>query len=96
MGPSIGERVRSYRVQRRLTQTVLADLVGRSSRWVSQLERGGVDLRVSDAVLLAGALGIDLADLVQDRAPREGRARRGGNVGRPAARGARTAAGLSR
>lgn len=68
---SIGERLRHLRRARGLTQAVLAHLVGRSPRWLMDVERGVVDPRMSDAARLAAALGVDLSDIaresVQDR-----------------------------
>jgi transcriptional regulator with XRE-family HTH domain len=45
---------------------MLADLVGRSERWLIEVERGGVDLKLSDAMRLAGALRVSLAALVRE------------------------------
>ncbi|MGH8901298.1 MAG: helix-turn-helix domain-containing protein, partial [Egibacteraceae bacterium] len=39
-GLSIGDRVRYHRKRRSLSQTVLANRVGRSESWLSQVERG--------------------------------------------------------
>lgn len=61
---SIGERLRCVRLRRGLTQTVLAGLVGRSPRWLMDVEHGVVDPRMSDAVRLAAALGVELVDLI--------------------------------
>jgi transcriptional regulator with XRE-family HTH domain len=61
----IGERIRLYRVRRGLTQALLAERVGRSTSWLSQVERGirGVDnWRV--ILDLADVLRCDPRDLV--------------------------------
>ncbi|MGH3921560.1 MAG: helix-turn-helix domain-containing protein, partial [Pseudonocardiaceae bacterium] len=39
-GLSIGDRIRYWRKRRSLSQTVLANRVGRSESWLSQVERG--------------------------------------------------------
>ncbi len=60
---TIGEQVRSYRLRRGLTQARLAHLVGRSERWLLEVERGDVDPRLSDALALARVLRVRLDDL---------------------------------
>lgn len=42
---SVGERIAFYRARRGLTQTQLANLVGRSADWLSKIERGERPLR---------------------------------------------------
>jgi transcriptional regulator with XRE-family HTH domain len=37
---SVGERIAIYRRRRGLSQVALANLIGRSEAWVSQVERG--------------------------------------------------------
>jgi transcriptional regulator with XRE-family HTH domain len=74
---SIGERVRVYRLRRGLTQARLAHLVGRSERWLVEVERGAVDPRLSDAIALARLLKVGVDELARDIAPpavRRGRA----------------------
>ncbi len=66
MALSIGDQVRSYRTKRGLTQEQLAHLIGRSERWLIDVERGDVDPRLSDAVALAWALSVRVADLTPD------------------------------
>jgi len=63
MRTTIGERVRTHRLRRGLTQARLAHLVGRSERWLIGVEGGGVDPRLSDAVALAAVLGVGVEDL---------------------------------
>ncbi len=60
----IGERIRACRRQRNMKQAVLAGLVGRSERWLIDIEGGDADLRVSDLIQLARALKIHPADLL--------------------------------
>ncbi len=59
----IGERIRACRRQRHMKQAILAGLVGRSERWLIDIEGGDADLRVSDLIQLARALKINPADL---------------------------------
>jgi transcriptional regulator with XRE-family HTH domain len=70
MASTIGEQVRTYRLRRGLTQARLAHLVGRSERWLLEVERGDVDPRLSDALALAGVLRVRLDDLAQPPASR--------------------------
>jgi transcriptional regulator with XRE-family HTH domain len=60
----IGERIAYWRQRRGLTQRVLADLVGRSESWLSQVERGirSVD-RMSVMLDLASVLRVKVTDL---------------------------------
>ena len=62
---AIGERVRRHRQRLGLTQAALAARVGRSERWLIEVEAGAVDLRLSDAGRLAGALGVELEELAR-------------------------------
>lgn len=76
MRTTIGERVRTYRLRRGLTQARLAHLIGRSERWLIDVERGGVDPRLSDAIALAGVLCVAVDDLAGASAPSAERAGR--------------------
>src|SRR5215469_1939514 len=62
-GP-IGERIRIYRMRRGISQKQLAELVGRSESWLSQVERGirSVD-RLSVLVDIARILKVDVETL---------------------------------
>lgn len=64
---SIGERIRVYRRRRGLSQLALAQLVGRSESWLSQVERGrrSVD-RLSIILQLAEVLRIDPDQLTSE------------------------------
>ncbi|MGH8898669.1 MAG: helix-turn-helix domain-containing protein, partial [Egibacteraceae bacterium] len=48
---SIGERIAYYRHRRGLTQLVCGNLVGRSESWMSQVERGLIQVDGVAAVL---------------------------------------------
>jgi transcriptional regulator with XRE-family HTH domain len=69
MRTTIGARVRAYRLKRGLTQARLAHLIGRSERWLIDVERGGVDPRLSDAVALARVLSVGVDDLAGQSTP---------------------------
>jgi transcriptional regulator with XRE-family HTH domain len=60
----IGERIRLYRRRRGLSQPKLAQLIGRSESWLSQVERGvrSVD-RFSTIIELARVLRVQVVDL---------------------------------
>jgi transcriptional regulator with XRE-family HTH domain len=70
MRSAIGGRVRSHRLRLGLTQERLAHLIGRSERWLIEVERGEVDPRLSDALALAQALRVGVADLTGERRAR--------------------------
>ncbi|MGH8883768.1 MAG: helix-turn-helix domain-containing protein [Egibacteraceae bacterium] len=62
---SIGDRIRSYRRRRGMSQKVLGQLVGRSESWVSQVERGDLPVdRLSVIVVVAQALKVELGQLL--------------------------------
>jgi transcriptional regulator with XRE-family HTH domain len=62
---SVGERIAIYRRRRGLSQLALANLIGRSEAWLSQVERGirHVD-RLSIIIGLAQVLKVSIEDLV--------------------------------
>lgn len=68
MQSAIGEQVRIYRLRLGLTQERLAHLVGRSERWLIEVERGEVDPRLSDALALARVLRVGVVDLTGEPA----------------------------
>ncbi len=62
---TVGERIAFYRVRRGLTQQQLGVLVGRSTEWVSSVERGRRQARRMDVLTgVAHALRVPLSDLV--------------------------------
>lgn len=62
---TVGERVAYYRARRGLTQTELANLVGRGPDWLGKVERGERRLRNIDVLAeLARVLRVTLADLL--------------------------------
>ncbi|MGH8886503.1 MAG: helix-turn-helix domain-containing protein, partial [Egibacteraceae bacterium] len=61
---TLGERIAHYRRRRRLTQEVCGNLVGRSESWLSQVERGVIQLDAAVALIrLATVLKVDLSKL---------------------------------
>ena len=62
---SAGERIAIYRRRRGLSQLALANMIGRSEAWLSQVERGirHVD-RVSVLIRLAQVLKVTVEDLI--------------------------------
>ncbi|MGH8899073.1 MAG: helix-turn-helix domain-containing protein, partial [Egibacteraceae bacterium] len=61
---TLGERIARYRHQRGLTQEVCANQVGRSESWLSQVERGVIQLDAAIALInLATVLKVDLSKL---------------------------------
>ncbi len=62
----LGERVRSYRHERGLTQEALAESLDLSVAYVSLIERGGRNPPYTTVVSIARALGIAPARIVAD------------------------------
>ena len=56
----VGRLLQARRVRAHLTQGVLADRAGKTQQWVSRVERGQVDLRLSDVETLLAATGARL------------------------------------
>ncbi|MGH8886501.1 MAG: helix-turn-helix domain-containing protein [Egibacteraceae bacterium] len=86
-GTTIGERIAYYRQQRGLTQEVCANQVGRSESWLSQVERGVIQLDAAVALIrLATVLKVDLSKLAGSGAdlPPNGGGHRDGPRGMPA------------
>lgn len=58
---SLGADLRALRKQRELTLTELADRLGRSVGWLSQVERDKSDPSISDLRLISEALGVPMS-----------------------------------
>lgn len=64
---TIGERIAFYRRRRGISQTVLADMIGRSTDWLSKVENGRISLdRLSVLRRIADRLDVSLGDLVAE------------------------------
>lgn len=63
--PTVGEMIKARRLQMNWTQEDLAERVGKTQRWVSNIENGNVgQSRIATLKALSGALGIDIEDLI--------------------------------
>ena len=62
----LGEKVRSYRRERGLTQEALAESLHLSVAYVSLIERGGRNPPYTTMVAIARALGVSPRDLSAD------------------------------
>jgi transcriptional regulator with XRE-family HTH domain len=62
----LGERVRTYRHERRLTQEALAEALDLSVAYVSLIERGGRNPPFTTVVAIAKALGVSPGDMCTD------------------------------
>ena len=63
----IGDKIRTLRRKRGLSQEQLGELVGFSQSKISKIENGDWD-SLSDLRLIARALGVKLKDLIDDEA----------------------------
>ncbi|MFI8294424.1 helix-turn-helix transcriptional regulator [Streptomyces nigra] len=61
----IGERIRSLRLDRQLSQVDLAEHIGRDHKTVHRYETAVTAPSLTDLLLMADALGVPLADLVR-------------------------------
>ena len=66
---AVAARVRHWRLKRGISQQELADLTGRSQRWMIEVEAGRADPKVSDLVELTRALKVGFADLLEGSVP---------------------------
>ncbi|NTW28876.1 MAG: helix-turn-helix transcriptional regulator [Coriobacteriia bacterium] len=64
-----GIRLRRARLARELSQEQLANLAGLDRTYISSCEAGRRNATIRTIVRLAGALGIDPANLISDRCP---------------------------
>jgi transcriptional regulator with XRE-family HTH domain len=64
--PTLGERVKELRAEQGLSQKALADILKKSVSWVSQVERGEIEVRdLGTLQRLAAALGATSRELVE-------------------------------
>jgi transcriptional regulator with XRE-family HTH domain len=62
----LGEKVRSYRHDRGLTQEALAESLDLSVAYVSLIERGGRNPPFTTVVAIAHALGVSPSDMLSE------------------------------
>lgn len=65
---AIGESARAIRERQGMSQQSLADALGKDVGWVESMEDGGVDMSVSEAVILSMRLGVSF-DVLMDLDP---------------------------
>jgi transcriptional regulator with XRE-family HTH domain len=65
----VGERLRSIRTLRRATLRAVADRAGVSESFLSQVERGKSSASIASLRRIAGALGVNVADLFEPSGP---------------------------
>jgi len=58
----LGYKIKYERMKRKLSQEVLADMVGLSPQSISTLESGASDVKFTNLYSIANALDIDLGD----------------------------------
>lgn len=63
---AVGEQVMLFRKKRNLTQTELARLVGKDRQYLYKIEKGKVTPNITTLAILASALRITLAELLQE------------------------------
>jgi transcriptional regulator with XRE-family HTH domain len=61
----VGERLRAIRTRRRVTLRTVADRADLSESFLSQVERGRANASVASLKRIAGALGVNVADLFE-------------------------------
>lgn len=61
----VGQRIRNYRTQNRLSQEKLAELSGCHPTYIGQLERGEKNATLESIARIAAALGISLSKLFE-------------------------------
>lgn len=79
--PSLGMAVRALRTDRKMSQEALGAASGIHATWISHIESGRVNPRLSNLAQLSEALGVKLSDLL---AFAEELDRRLQSMGRPA------------
>lgn len=61
----IGQRIRNYRLQQKLSQEKLADLSGCHPTYIGQIERGEKNATLESIEKIASALGVPLSKLFE-------------------------------
>ena len=67
----IGQRIRNYRTQRKLSQEKLAELSGCHPTYIGQVERGEKNATLESVEKIASALNISLSQLFEKLGDRE-------------------------
>ena len=67
----IGRRIAFYRKRACVTQSVLSEKLGVTESYISQIERGSAKVSLGRLSQIADVLGVDIAQLVSDRAVAE-------------------------
>jgi transcriptional regulator with XRE-family HTH domain len=62
----VGNQIRKFREKKKLSQTELAELIGKDRQYLYKIEKGKVTSNVFTIALIASALDISLADLVEE------------------------------
>ncbi len=60
----LGQKIRYERMKRALSQEALEELSSVSRRTISEIERGNADIRYTNLYQIAGALGIQISELL--------------------------------
>jgi transcriptional regulator with XRE-family HTH domain len=63
---SMGEAIRVYRKRMKLSQEKLAEKADLSTTFISDLERGQVNVAVDSLLRIANALGVQVRDIIKD------------------------------
>ncbi|MDQ0066030.1 helix-turn-helix domain-containing protein [Chryseobacterium lathyri] len=62
----VGNQIRKFREKKKLSQTELAELIGKDRQYLYKIEKGKVTSNVFTIALIASALDISLSDLVEE------------------------------
>ena len=62
----VGEKIRAYRQQAKLTQEKLAEKAELHHNFIGEVERGNLDISLGSLLKIAKALGVRVRDLVME------------------------------
>jgi transcriptional regulator with XRE-family HTH domain len=62
---NIGRRIRVFRTEKRYTQEDMAELLNKSVSWYAKVERGQLDINMSNIESIAKIFGISAGDLIK-------------------------------
>ena len=62
----MGEAIRAHRKRMKFSQEKLAEKASLSTTFISDLERGRVNVAIDSLLRIANALGIQVRDIIQD------------------------------